>query len=102
MDYLYKYGEPTVDGVKWEIYREIRRAAVENRKLTVEFKEIAVKDALAHLSFLTGASYGVGVEDAEKVVTVSLKDVTVSEIISRVSAQAGVKIEGAAKRAALN
>lgn len=101
MDYLYERGDLTVDGVDWRVYRDIRRAAQENQKLSVEFNDISMKDALAHLSFLTGATFGVEPGGAEKVVTVSFKDITVSEIISRMSEQSGVKIELLTKRVSL-
>ena len=99
MEYLYERGVVTVNGVDWGKYRQIRRAALEGGKVSVDFNNISVRDALAHLSFLTGLPFRAESGDAEKVISISLGEVMLSEIISRISEQTGVKIEQMEKSA---
>ena len=101
MEYLYERGVVTVNGVDWGKYRQIRRAALEGGKMSVDFNNISVRDALAHLSFLTGLPFQVESGDAEKVISISLREVTLSEIVSRISEQTGVKIKQTEKSASI-
>ena len=93
MDYLYERGVLTVNRVRWEKYRQIRGAALEGRKLSVNFNNMTVSDALAHLSFITGNAYRVVSGDGEKILSLPSQEVTLSELLSRISEQTGVKIE---------
>lgn len=99
LEYLYDRGRVTVNGVDWEKYRQIRRAALDGGKMSVDFNNITVRDALAHLSFLTGLEFRVEAGDAEQVITLSLREVTLGEIVSRISEQSGVKIKWPEKSA---
>jgi hypothetical protein len=101
LDYLHDQGVVTVNGVNWDKYRQIRGAALEGRKLSVNFNNMSVSDALVHLSFLTGKTYRVESGDAEKVISTSLQEVTLSELISRISEQTGVRIMQAERSASL-
>jgi hypothetical protein len=101
MEYLYERGKAKVDGVDWGKYRDIRRVALEGGGMSVDFDDISVGDALAHLSFLTGLSFRVKSGDDEKRISISLREVTLSETISRISAQAGVNIEQTVKRTSI-
>ncbi len=100
MDYLYERGVLKVNRVDWEKYRQIRGAALGGGKMSaVNFNSMSVKDALAHLSFLTGLSYRVESGDANKVVSISLQEVTLGEVLSRISEQTGVIIKQTEKNA---
>jgi hypothetical protein len=102
MDYLYERGVVTVNGVNWERYRQIRGAALEGRTLSIIFNNMSVRDALAHLSFLTGNSYRVASGEAEKILSFPPEEISLSELLSRISEQTGVKIEQMEKSASVN
>lgn len=93
MDYLHQRGKLTVNGVDWERYRRLRKAALQGRKMSVDFNNMSVRDALAHLSFLTGKAYRVESGDAGQVISTSLRGITLTEILSRISEQTGVTIK---------
>jgi hypothetical protein len=93
MDYLEERGELYVDGVPWKKYQEIRGGIVNGKKLSVNFNDISVEDALAHLHFLSGLSFNVNSRDAKRTFSLSLNQVTLTEVLSSISAQSGVKIE---------
>lgn len=101
LDYLYERGKVRVNGVDWEKYRQIRRGVLEGGKMSVEFNDISVKDALGHLSFLSGLQFRVGSGDAEKLFSISLREVTLGEVVARISSQTGVRIEQTKKRASM-
>jgi hypothetical protein len=93
MDYLHERGVLKVNGVNWEKFRQIRGAAREGGKLSVNFNKMSVRDALAHLSFITGNAYRVVSGDAETILSLPSQEVTLNELLSRISKQTGVKIE---------
>ena len=93
MDYLQERGKLYVDGTPWSEYQEIRVGMVNGKKLSVSFNSISVEDALAHLHFLSGLSFGVDSRDANRTFSLSIDQVTLSETLARISAQTGVKIE---------
>ena len=101
LDHLYTRGKVTVNGKDWGEYRKLRTAAAESRKLYVNFNDISVRDALAHLSFLSKRRFRVKSGDAEKIFSLSLQKVTLSEMIDRISAQTGVKIKETKKSASI-
>jgi hypothetical protein len=63
------------------------------KKVSVTFNGIPAKDAVDKLSFMSGIPFRVKSGDPEKLVSISLQDVTLSEIIYRLSVAAGVKVE---------
>lgn len=94
MDYLAERGKLYIDDVPWEIYQEIRRGMKAGKLPSVTFNNISVRDALAHLSFLSGLPFHVKSGNAAKLLSlVDLRELTLSEIIDRISTQTGVKIE---------
>ncbi|HJQ31043.1 MAG TPA: hypothetical protein VJ866_02630 [Pyrinomonadaceae bacterium] len=93
MDYLHERGVLTVNGVNWEKFQQIRGAALKGGKLSVNFNNMSVSDALAHLSFITGNAYRVVSGDGEKILILPSQEVTLSELLSRISGQTGVQIE---------
>lgn len=98
MEYLYQRGKLRVNGVDWREYRKLRRATSDGGKMSLDFNDISVRDALNHLSFLTGLHFRVESGDAEKLISISLREVTLDEIISRISTETGIRIEQAKKR----
>ena len=94
MDYLDERGKLYIDDVPWENYQEIRRRMKDGKLRSVTFDNISVREALAHLSFLSGLRLVVKSGNAAKLLSlVDLQDLTLDEIIARISAQTGVEIE---------
>lgn len=93
LNHLAERGTVTVNGVDWERYRQIRKTALEGGKMSVNFSNMSVSDALAHLSFLTGRLFRAKSGDVEQAISISLQEVTLSEILSRIAEQTGVQIE---------
>jgi hypothetical protein len=62
-------------------------------KMSVDFNDISVRDALDQLSFLTGLQFRGESGDAERLISISLREVTLRDIISRISAETGIRIE---------
>jgi len=98
LDYFYERGKVRVNGVDWGKYREIRRGVLEGGQISVDFNNISVRDALGHLSFLSGLRFRVESGDAERLFSISLGNVTLGEVIAGISSQAGVRIEQTKKR----
>ena len=98
LDYFYERGKVTVNGVDWEKYREIRRGVLDGGKISVEFNDISVKDAFSHLSFLSGLRFRIRSGDEEELFSISLTEVTLSEVVARISSQTGVKVEHTKKK----
>ncbi len=96
---LSRRGKVLVDGTPFNRMQELRRKLSGGEKVSVNFTDIPVRSAVARLSFLSGLPLRVGSGDAEKLISVSLEEVTLDEIVARVSAEAGVKIERAGQRA---
>lgn len=94
MDYLNERGKIFVDTVPWQRYQEIRGVMLNGGKLSsVTFDNISVSDALAHLSFLSGVPFRIESGNAAKRLSLSLQEVTLSEIVDTISKQTDVKIE---------
>ena len=94
MDYLYERGKLTMGGIDWGKLQEMRSGTSQGKKLSqVDFSGMSVKDALEHLSFLTGLEFQVESGNAKKMFSVSLREVTLGEVVDRISTEAGVKIK---------
>ncbi len=60
--------------------------------MSIDFNNVPVKEALDKLSFLSGQTFRVGSGDAEMPVSLSLQEVTLREIVNRISEQTSTKI----------
>ena len=93
LNFLYKRGNVKIGGLDFGKLRELRREMRLGKQVSVNFIGIPAKDVVAKLAFLSGRSFRVKSGDPEKLVSISLQQVTLDEVISRVSASAGVKIK---------
>lgn len=96
LDFLSRRGAVTVGGIPFEKFQKIRRTMLKGGKVSMNFDKVPLKDAVAKLSSLSGLPFRVRPEDAERLISISLEDLTLKEIVARISAQTGVKIEQAA------
>jgi hypothetical protein len=101
LNFLAKRGTILVDGWDFEKLEELRRKMLKGEKISVNFTDVPVRNAVAKLSFLSGLPFRVESGDAEKNLSISLQEVTLSEIVSRISAETGVKIEQREERVSI-
>ena len=93
LKFLAKRGTVSVNGVNFESLEELRRKLRKGKKVSVNFTDLPVRNAVAELSFLSGFPLRVKSGDAEKIISISFQEVTLNEIVSRISVKTGVKIE---------
>jgi len=99
LKFFAKYGTVTVDGTNFRSLEKLRRRMLKGERLSVNFTNVPVGDAVAKLSFLSGLPFSVESGDTGKLLSISLEEVTLNEIVARISAQTGVKINQARRRA---
>jgi hypothetical protein len=92
-NFLNERGNVRIRGVDFEKLKELRGEMRKGRRFSVNFNGIAVRDAVAKLSFMSGLPFRVKSGDPEKLVSISLEKVTLDNIVVRISERAGVKIE---------
>jgi type II secretory pathway component GspD/PulD (secretin) len=63
------------------------------KKFSVNFNEIPVRDVVTRLSFMSGVPFHVRSGDAERLVSISVQEATLNEIVDRLSQMASVKIK---------
>lgn len=93
LNFLYKRGNVKIGGLDFGKLRELRKEMRLGKLVSVNFIGIPAKDLVAKLAFLTGRPFRLKSGDPEKLVSISLEQVTLDEIIARISASAGVKIK---------
>jgi hypothetical protein len=101
LKFLGKRGTVLVDGTPFNKLEDLRRKLLKGEKVSVNFTDVPVRNALAKLSFLTGLPFRVESGESERLLSISLQAVALGEIVSRISAETGVKIEQTEKRAAI-
>jgi hypothetical protein len=89
---LDKLGNVRVGGVDFGTLRKLRNK-IRGNKVSVNFTGIPVKDALDKLAFVSGFPFRVKSGDPDKPVSLTLKEVTLKEIIRGISTSAGVVVE---------
>jgi type II secretory pathway component GspD/PulD (secretin) len=99
LDRLSKRGKLLLDGTPFDRMKELRHKLSSGEKVSVNFTDIPVRNAVAKLSFLSGLPFRVESGDAGRLLSVSLDEVTLDEMVARISAESGVKIERAQGRA---
>ncbi|HMG74998.1 MAG TPA: hypothetical protein VK582_15965 [Pyrinomonadaceae bacterium] len=92
LKFLNKRGTVLVDGTRFDKLEDLRHKTLKGEKVSVNFTGIPVRDAVAKLSFISGLPFRVESGDAEQLLSIALQEVTLSEIVSRISAQTGVRI----------
>jgi hypothetical protein len=93
LDSLSKRGRITINGTDFGKFQKLRTLMLRGGKVSIDFKNVPAKDAVDKLSFLSGLSFSVTSGNAGATVSISAQDVTLNEIVTRIMAQTGVKIE---------
>jgi hypothetical protein len=91
-NFLNERGDVKVRGVDFERLIRLRGEMRKGSKISVNFTGIPVRDAVARLSFMSGLPFHVKSGDAEKLVSISLQELTLDKVVTHISAMAGVKI----------
>lgn len=97
---LAKRGKVTVRGRDFKEILRIGDTMDGRNGVTVKFNNLAVRKALDKLYFLTGQSFTVESGDADALVSLTVPNASVREVIAAIEKQANVKI-GPAKSVAL-
>lgn len=93
LNFLYKKGRVKFDGVDFGKLKELRKQVKQGRKVSTSFTGIPVKDVVAILAFTSGKRFRVTAGDPERIISISISEASLDEIIARVAATAGVKIK---------
>lgn len=93
LDILSKRGRITINGTDFSKFQKLRTLMLRDGKVSIDFNNVPVRDAVDKLSFLSGLRFRVVSGDAEANVSISAQDVTLNEIITRIMEQTGVKID---------
>jgi hypothetical protein len=93
LDFLNGRGKVLLDGLPFDMHKELRRRLSRGGKVSVSFIDSTARNAVAKLAFQSGLSLRVRAGDAERLLSISLEEVTLDEIVARISAESGVKIE---------
>jgi hypothetical protein len=89
---LDKLGNVKVGGVDFGTLR-ILRNKIRGKKVSVNFTGIPARDALDKLAFVSGFPFRVKSGNPDNLVSLSLKEATLKEIIRGISTSAGVVVE---------
>lgn len=102
LEYVSRFGRLKIDGTPFETLQDIRHRIRSGEKISMCIRGVPVKSLVSYLSFLSGSPLMMVSGDAEVRLSSSLRDVSFNEIITRISTQAGVKIETKGTVLALN
>jgi hypothetical protein len=92
LKFLNRRGSVLVDETPFDKLEELRRRVLKGEKVSVNFNDISARNALAKLSFMSGLPFRVESGDAEKLLSLSLQNVTLEEIVASISKQASITI----------
>lgn len=98
--YFQEFGTVLVDGIPFYDLQEFRRKVVAGEKVGIDLKNRSIQGVVADLSLWSGKSFSVSAKAKRaQRFSIALKDVTLSEMIDRISAQTGVEIKERAEGA---
>lgn len=97
LDILSRRGRITVNGTDFGKFQKLRTLMLREGRVSIDFNNIPVRAAVDKLSFLSGLGFRIVSGDADTHLSLSLHEVTLSEIVTRISEQTGVKIEQTGK-----
>jgi len=93
LDFLFKEGTLKVSGMDFGVFEKMRRDMLSGKKISVNFKSISVREALANLAFLSGRRFHVTSGDPNQLVSISVKDFTLDEVVSDIVTRTRVAIK---------
>lgn len=92
LEFLSDRGTLRVDGRDFESLRELRKVLLSGRRTSFSVKNIPVNRFVNDMAFLTGLPLRIIAGKPTTPVNIELRDVTLGDILKRVSKQTGVKI----------
>jgi len=92
LNYLFKRGRVIFDGADFSNIRNLRNQMKQGKRIAVNFNGPA-KDAVAKLAFTSGRRLRITSGDPEKIVSISMHEATLDEILVRFWETAGIKIQ---------
>jgi hypothetical protein len=90
--FLSEKGNIRFNGYDFSELRDLRKQLKDGKRISVNFTEIPVKEALSRLAFFSGEPFGIEEGDPEQKISVVMKEATLDEIIERISKVAQVTI----------
>jgi len=93
LEYVSRFGKLKIDGTPFETFQKIRNRISSGEKISMCIRGASVKNVVSYLSFLSGSPLLVASGDTQVRLSSSLREVSLTEIINRISTQADVKIE---------
>lgn len=92
--YFQQFGPVLVDGTPFYKMQEIRRKLAAGEKVDMDIKDRLVQGVVDDLSLWSGKSFFVSAKPKSgQRFSLALKNVTLAELVERISAEIGVKIE---------
>lgn len=92
LNYLYKRGKVRFDNVDFSRIRKLRLELHGGKKISINFVGVSAQDAVSRLSFASGKRLRIKSGDPNKIISVSMSDATLNDIVSQISKTAGVSI----------
>jgi hypothetical protein len=93
LEKLSKDGTVKVGGETFENFRKLRNETTNQKLTSLTFTQIPAKEVAAMLTFFSGHSLTVQSGDPDKLISISLQGVTLSQILDHISSTAGVQIK---------
>ena len=91
-DYLSRYGTVKVKGIDFEKKIKPLRDYMTTGQLSIRLNGVTAKYAAAELSFLTGEKLQVRRADANKLVTISVENATLQNVLQSIREKEGIEI----------
>lgn len=79
------------DGVDFSKFRNLRKE-VKTKKFSVKLLGVKAQDTVARLAFASGKQLRIRKGDPGRVISLSIQDATLNEILNRIEGAADVKI----------
>ncbi len=91
--FLDKRGTVTINGIEFRTFRKIQLEMKSGRKFSVRFHGMPARDAVSKLAFLSQLKLRISSGNPTNRVSLDLTEMTLSEILKEMSANANVKIK---------
>lgn len=92
LNYLYKRGKVRFDGSDFSKIYDLRKQVRQGKKISVNLSG-PVEDAVAKLAFASGKRLRITSGDPRRIISLTMQDASLDQIIARLSESAGVKIQ---------
>jgi hypothetical protein len=96
LEALSEHGKVEIGGEDFGKLLRIRQAFLSGEKMSICIRRTSVRNIVEHLASLSGSSLYTTSGNVDTLVTLSLKDVTLEDIVAKVAEQTSVQIDGVA------